>query len=234
MSKERKDCLHERTVIIEKEEIYNVKGEDIKVNAHVRKCLDCNEEILDMVLDTDNLKQAYDIYRKKHNMLSTKDIINLRRKYNLSQRTFAILIGCTQATVVRYEKGALQNLTYDNIMKMLEEPANLKSALEKNKDKLDAKEVEKIEMTLNDLLKEEKCISSYEKFLATLPLKDDNYSNVQSDFLNSLNTLFEKNDLEENMQMVFVNKEEEVLLKNLEEIFKLLNAMGKTLKITSL
>ena len=160
MSKERKDCLHERTVIIEKEEIYNVKGEDIKVNAHVRKCLDCNEEILDMVLDTDNLKQAYDIYRKKHNMLSTKDIINLRRKYNLSQRTFAILIGCTQATVVRYEKGALQNLTYDNIMKMLEEPANLKSALEKNKDKLDAKEVEKIEMTLNDLLKEEKCISS--------------------------------------------------------------------------
>ena len=82
MSKERKDCLHERTVIIEKEEIYNVKGEDIKVNAHVRKCLDCNEEILDMVLDTDNLKQAYDIYRKKHNMLSTKDIINLRRKYN--------------------------------------------------------------------------------------------------------------------------------------------------------
>ena len=234
MSKERKDCLHERTVIIKKEDIYNVKGEDIKVNAHVRKCLDCNEEILDMVLDTDNLKQAYDIYRKKHNMLSTKDIINLRRKYNLSQRTFAILIGCTQATVVRYEKGALQNLTYDNIMKMLEEPANLKSALEKNKDKLDAKEVEKIEMTLNDLLKEEKCISSYEKFLATLPLKDDNYSNVQSDFLNSLNTLFEKNDLEENMQMVFVNKEEEVLLKNLEEIFKLLNAMGKTLKITSL
>ena len=70
--------------------------------------------------------------------------------------------------------------------------------------------------------------------MATLPLKDDNYSNVQSDFLNSLNTLFEKNDLEENMQMVFVNKEEEVLLKNLEEIFKLLNAMGKTLKITSL
>ena len=128
----RLNCKHKEFDIISKEETYTVKGETITIIARVKVCRTCKEELFDMRLDSENLKKAYDIYRKRHNIMMTEEIIALRKKYGLSQRDFANIIGCTQATVVRYEKGAIPNETYNNILKLLANPDNMKKEKIKN------------------------------------------------------------------------------------------------------
>lgn len=144
----RLNCKHKEFDIISKEETYTVKGETITIIARVKVCRTCKEELFDMRLDSENLKKAYDIYRKRHNIMMTEEIIALRKKYGLSQRDFANIIGCTQATVVRYEKGAIPNETYNNILKLLANPDNMKKALHDNIEKLESIDEKKVENAL--------------------------------------------------------------------------------------
>ena len=184
-------CPHRNTIVKEKYETYKVKGENITIKAHVKTCSDCGEELLDMKLDTENLKKAYDIYRKKYGIISADEIIALRKKYGLSQRAFAILVGCTQATIVRYEKGALPNRTYDNIIKFLREPANMRAAVSQHKDELDSKELSKIEQILNTIQPQ-----PLKNYLDSLPAKGNDFDLFQQDLFFTLNEFMEKNHLE--------------------------------------
>ena len=109
-----KDCSHIRTVIIDKQETYNVKGTDITITARVKKCEICNAELFDMNLDTENLKTAYREYKKNHHLMQSEEIVALRKKFHLTQSMLALLVGCTQATIARYEKNP------DNIREALE------------------------------------------------------------------------------------------------------------------
>ena len=81
----KQDCSHKTTVIIEKQETYDVKDEKIIVDAKIRKCEKSNKEIFDMILDTENLKQAYKKCKANHNLMQSEDIIALRKKFNLTQ-----------------------------------------------------------------------------------------------------------------------------------------------------
>ena len=89
-------CSCNKTVdgrIVSKKEKYNVMGDgDIVVDTKILYCPKCNEQISCEELDDATLKKAYDKYRKKHKLLSSKDIINIREKYGLSQRGLARLL----------------------------------------------------------------------------------------------------------------------------------------------
>ena len=143
-----KRCPHTDTHIIKKVETYDVKGEPVAVEANVRVCKKCNEEIFDMKLDTENLKQAYQKYKKAHGLLLAEDIVRIRNRYKLGQRTFAKLIGCTQATLVRYEKGTIQNDTHNRLINLMDNPENLRETYRKIKEELSEGECHKIELAL--------------------------------------------------------------------------------------
>lgn len=143
-----KRCPHRETIIIKKEETYDVKGEPITVEANVRVCNQCQEEIFDIKLDSDNLKRAYQKYKKAHGLLMASDIVRIRRKYDLSQRAFAKLVGCTQATLVRYEKGAIQNDTHNRLIYLLENPENFAEMYRRVKSELSDKDSKKIALQL--------------------------------------------------------------------------------------
>lgn len=143
-----KRCPHNDTHIIKKDETYDVKGEPVAVEAKVRVCKKCNEEIFDMKLDTENLKQAYQKYKKAHGLLLAEDIVRIRNRYKLGQRTFAKLIGCTQATLVRYEKGTIQNDTHNRLINLMDNPENLRETYGKIQSELSESECRKIELAL--------------------------------------------------------------------------------------
>ena len=82
---ELKNCPHKNFMIIDKQENYDVKDEQITVQSKVKKCTECNNEIFDIVLDTENLKKAYRIYKINHNLLQSEEILELRKKYYLTQ-----------------------------------------------------------------------------------------------------------------------------------------------------
>ncbi|EGD50231.1 transcriptional regulator, XRE family [Thermoanaerobacter ethanolicus JW 200] len=54
----------QETEVIEKEEVSNVRGDEIKVLARIRVCSVCGEELFDEELEEENIQRVYDIYRK--------------------------------------------------------------------------------------------------------------------------------------------------------------------------
>lgn len=58
----------DETLIIALVETIPVLGENITTTSNVRTCMKCGEELFDKELDEVSLQQAYDIYRKNHNI----------------------------------------------------------------------------------------------------------------------------------------------------------------------
>ena len=127
---EVKTCAHKNFIVIDKQETYEIKGEQITIQAKVKKCTECNKKIFDVIWDTENLKKAYRIYKTKHNLLQSEEILTLRKKYNLTQNMLAMLIGCTQATIARYENGSIQSETHNTALVLLKNPENIKKLFE--------------------------------------------------------------------------------------------------------
>ena len=152
-----RDCSHISTVTIDKQETYNVKGEDITITARVKKCEICNAELFDVDLDTENLKEAYREYKKNHNLMQSKEIITLRKKFHLTQSMLALLVGCTQATIARYERGSIQSETHNTALMLLQNPNNVRAVLE----------MKKAEFSLSDYKVLSECLTSGKSTLDT-------------------------------------------------------------------
>ena len=69
-----------------------------------RVCNNCGNLIYDKELDNNSLYKAYRIYNEKYGIPKDK-IINLRKKYNLTQTEFSKIIGCAKKTLISYEQG---------------------------------------------------------------------------------------------------------------------------------
>ena len=140
-----KNCAHKNFVVVDKQETYDVKGEPITIQAKVKKCTECNKEIFDTVLDTENLKKAYRKYKKNHNLLQSEEILALRKKFNLTQNMLALLVGCTQATIARYERGSIQSETHNTALVLLKNPENIKKLFEEKRGEFNANECRALE-----------------------------------------------------------------------------------------
>ena len=93
----------------------------------------------------ENLLNAKNAYRKKHNLLTSNEIIDIRKKYNLSQVDFSRLLGLGDVTITRYETKAIQDETYDSILRRVkDDPSFVLELLQKNGDKLSADKVQDI------------------------------------------------------------------------------------------
>ncbi len=99
-------CNSKETYVKDYEHIYEYKGKKIKFTAPRRFCSNCNNLVYDKELDNAVGLKAIDLYNKKYGILKTK-IINLRKKYNLSQELFSKIIGCDKETLISYEKGTI-------------------------------------------------------------------------------------------------------------------------------
>jgi putative zinc finger/helix-turn-helix YgiT family protein len=134
-------CGIERdTEVIEREEVSNIRGDEIRTISKIRICSVCKEELFDEDLDEENIKRAYDVYRERHGILSPEEIKNIRESYGLSQRAFAKLLGIGEASIARYETGALPEKSLSNMIMLLKDPKNMEKLLEKNEKALTPRE----------------------------------------------------------------------------------------------
>ena len=65
------------------DDVFNVKGDEIEIKSKITICNKCGQRVFNQDLDSKNLELAYSIYRKKHNLLSPTEIINIRQKYSI-------------------------------------------------------------------------------------------------------------------------------------------------------
>lgn len=145
-------CDTERnTEVIKRKETYPVRGDNIAVDAHIAVCTSCGEEILDENLDSMNLLNAYDIYRAKHGILTPEDIVQLRKEYSLSQRALARLLGWGEATISRYETGALPDTAHNLVLKSLRNPRVMRCYVGENPGALTPTESDRLERRLREV-----------------------------------------------------------------------------------
>lgn len=138
-------CRDMREVrVIQKQESYPVKGEEITIQADVCTCAECGTEIMSIEYDDENLRRAYAIYRERHHLLKPEQIKAIRDFYEISQVSFARMLGVGDKTIARYENGSLQDESINNLILLAKNPQNLRKLAERKLDKIPAADVERV------------------------------------------------------------------------------------------
>lgn len=116
-----------------------LKGEAVNYEEKYYRCPEGNEEENEFVpagLMDENLLRARNAYRLRKGLLTSNEISNIRNSYGLTQSDFAALLGWGEITVTRYESKAIQDETYDSLMRMVyANPLFALECLDKHKEK---------------------------------------------------------------------------------------------------
>lgn len=96
-------------------ESFEVRGEPFTVEGPAHVCTACGSVRGDSLFDA-LLAQAYDAYRRRHNVLSPVEIREVREKYGFSQVLFAKILGIGEATLQRYERGVLPSVSLGGLL----------------------------------------------------------------------------------------------------------------------
>lgn len=132
------DEIHE---IEERKRIANIiiKGEEIEYEETYYFCTNSDEyenEFTFGKMENENLLNARNAYRRKHGLLTSNEIVEIRERYGLSQIDLAKLLGWGEATISRYESKAIQDEAYDNILRMIKDnPFRAYKFFQKNRNK---------------------------------------------------------------------------------------------------
>lgn len=122
--------------VSEREETYEVRHSEVTVPVEVEMCERCGYEFDRDATDRAASDAAHREYRQMNGLLTPEEIKHIRELYNLSQRSFAALLGMSEATVNRYENGALQDEAHDALMRACENPSFMRDRLLKNGNRL--------------------------------------------------------------------------------------------------
>ncbi len=102
----------------------NMKGIDIAYTEKYFVCSnskdDENEFVTGSMMD-ENLLNARNAYRIKRGLLTSDDIVSIRERYGLSQVDLAKLLGWGEATISRYESKAIQDDSYDMMLRLIKD-----------------------------------------------------------------------------------------------------------------
>lgn len=98
---------------------YDIRGHEITITAPARFDDQTHEVIQDLELDDQAAKKALAKFRKKFDVVSSDDIKKLRKKWNLSQRQFAQILGWSPSTIALYETGAIPTNGNNRLLKVL-------------------------------------------------------------------------------------------------------------------
>lgn len=104
------------------QETFNVRGKDVEVSVSREICSSCGDKLGSEEQDQQILETVNAEYRKRTDLLIPERIKQIRNKYCLSQKCFALLLGMSEATINRYEKGALQDQSHDTAIRACEDP----------------------------------------------------------------------------------------------------------------
>ena len=122
------------TTVMRKHDI-TVRGETFCVSGEADLCKSCGEILWNEKYDG-LLARAYEMYKKKHGLLSSGEIREIRTSYNLSQDVFAAILGIGSASLQRYETGAVQTIPYDRLIREAYDAKRLLDLLETNRSRL--------------------------------------------------------------------------------------------------
>lgn len=154
-------CDYEHEVeILERRAITNIKGQMVEYTEQFCQCTlspsEDNEFVYGKMMN-ENLRRARDSYRKDNNLLLSTDIINIRKKYKLTQGELSKILGLGDVTIARYETKAIQDRVYDNLMREIQDnPKRMLYYFEQNTNKLSLERRDEIRKTITSYISPQK------------------------------------------------------------------------------
>ncbi len=129
-------CLEKR----KRESRMLIKNEEVTYEEVYFFCKDSVEydedEFVSAEMMDRNLQSARNVYRKKHGLLTSDEIVEIRAIYGMSQADLAILLGWGEVTITRYETKLIQDETYDQLIRMVkDDPYYALERLRKQKER---------------------------------------------------------------------------------------------------
>lgn len=171
-------CNSKENYRIEKRIIEEYKGVEVNVEENITFCEKCGNEIIVNNIEDDNLSRLYAKYRELQGTVSPEDIVNLREKYNLSQRELTAILGWGKMTINRYENGSLPTKSHsDYLIDLIKDEKRL---IEKAKIAYEKNQI--TEKTYNKLSKKEKNNNDLRSYLEKELVKEPNIYNGYKQF----------------------------------------------------
>lgn len=116
-----------------------LKGEEVTYEERFYFCANAKEDENEFEtgsMTNENLLNARNAYRMKKGLLTSHEIVDIRKNYGLSQVDLAKLLGWGEATISRYESKAIQDEAYDTMLRLIKDnPLQALEFLKKNADK---------------------------------------------------------------------------------------------------
>lgn len=116
-----------------------LKGDKVTYEERFYFCANADDEENEFEtgsMTNENLLNARNVYRVKHGLLTSDEIVAIRENYGLSQVDLARLLGWGEATISRYESKAIQDEAYDTMLRLIKDnPLQALEFLKKNSDK---------------------------------------------------------------------------------------------------
>ena len=112
-------CKKEVEYKIEKRNIKEFKGIEINTYENVAVCKECHQDLYVNEIEEKNNERIYELYREKANIIKPQDIVDLREKYDISQRELTAILGFGKMTINRYERGGVPTKSQSDYIKLL-------------------------------------------------------------------------------------------------------------------
>ena len=112
-------CKKEVEYKIEKRDVKEFRGIEINTYENVAVCKECHQDLYVNEIEEKNNERIYELYREKANIIKPQDIIDLRGKYDISQRELTAILGFGKMTINRYERGGVPTKSQSDYIKLL-------------------------------------------------------------------------------------------------------------------
>lgn len=94
---------------------------DVQIEATVKEahCKECGELLYVRELEVENDIAVYDAYKKAVGLLTSKEIIAIRKRRNMTQKELAKFLNIGEKDITRYENGAIQSKSIDGFIRAI-------------------------------------------------------------------------------------------------------------------
>lgn len=151
------------TIIKRGKETFEVRNEQIEVESDFRFDVVTGEKVSDNYLDNIAIQKAFEVYRKQHDIITKDEMVEIRNKYDLSQRAFATLTGIGVASIARYETGQIPTNANNELLKSIRDDFRIvQNLFVQNGSDLSEKNQEKLKVKLNRIIKENETVEVVE------------------------------------------------------------------------
>ncbi len=112
-------CKKEVDYKIEKREVKEFRGIEINTYENVAVCKECHQDLYVNEIEEKNNERIFELYRVKANIIKPQDIVDLRKKYDISQRELTAILGFGKMTINRYERGGVPTKSQSDYIRLL-------------------------------------------------------------------------------------------------------------------